>query len=62
MILERIPFVEPFISIDPLFVQEVTKAVEIKAFSPYSIVYDNGVEGIYYVQQGMIAVEGRIYG
>jgi len=60
-LLEKIPFIEPFLAFDPLLVQELATGVEIHAFSPHTNVFLERVKGVYMVERGIISVEGRLY-
>ncbi|KAI8847271.1 hypothetical protein BC829DRAFT_425667 [Chytridium lagenaria] len=59
--VEEIPFLVPFIEREPGLIQELCRTVEIQSFPPNSHVFSEGFEGIYYVERGLCAIEGRIY-
>lgn len=60
-ILEKIPYIEPFLIHDPIMVQELVRGIRINAYSPHSTIFNQGLEGIYFIDKGTVAVEGRVY-
>lgn len=59
--LESIPYIEPFLPFDPVLMQELAKEVEIRGFPPHSLVFSGEIDGVYYIENGVIAMEGRVY-
>jgi hypothetical protein len=59
--LERIPFIEPFLAVDPILMQELATGVEIRAYPPHSNLTAEGFQGIYFLERGIVSVDGRIW-
>ncbi|KAJ3319969.1 hypothetical protein HDV06_005787 [Boothiomyces sp. JEL0866] len=57
----QIPFLEVFCDKQPQFIQEICQGIEKKMVAANSMLYLQGIEGIYYIEQGIVAVEGRVY-
>lgn len=57
----RIPYLVPFIDREPVLTQNICRVIEIRSFGANSLLFANGLEGIYYLQHGILAIEGRIY-
>ncbi|KAJ3292516.1 hypothetical protein HK104_005214 [Borealophlyctis nickersoniae] len=59
--IERIPYLEPFIGREPMMIQELCRGIEIRSFPPNGILFMEGYEGIYLLEHGILAIEGRVY-
>ncbi|KAJ3415551.1 Potassium voltage-gated channel sub H member 7 [Chytridiales sp. JEL 0842] len=59
--ISQLPFLEPFIEREPAMIQELCRNVEIRSFPPNSHVFTEGYEGIYYLERGVVAIEGVLY-
>lgn len=57
----RIPYLIPFIEREPVMTQNICRGIEIRSFAANSLLFANGLEGIYYLQHGVLAIEGRVY-
>lgn len=57
----EIPFLEPFVEREPMLTQNLCCGVEIRSFASNTLLYAEGLEGIYYLEHGIVAVEGTIY-
>ena len=57
----NIPYFVPFIEREPVLTQNICRAIEIRSFPANSLLFADGLEGIYYLEHGIIAVEGKIY-
>ncbi|KAJ3275367.1 hypothetical protein HDV01_000659 [Terramyces sp. JEL0728] len=57
----QIPFLEIFCDTQPQFIQDVCQGIEKKMIPANNMLYLQGLEGIYYIEQGIVAVEGRVY-
>jgi hypothetical protein len=60
--ITQLPFLEPFIEREPLMIQELCRNVEIRSYPPNSHIFTEGYEGIYYLERGICAIEGVVYG
>ncbi|KAJ3123021.1 hypothetical protein HK098_002277 [Nowakowskiella sp. JEL0407] len=59
--LAMIPYLAPFLEREPVMVQDLCRGIEIRSYAPNSHVFTDGYEGIYYLEHGIAAIEGRIY-
>ncbi|KAJ3138812.1 hypothetical protein HK100_012208 [Physocladia obscura] len=59
--LSQIPFLEIFIDREPFMMQELCRNVEIKSFPPNNHLFSEGYDGIYYVERGVVAIDGIVY-
>jgi hypothetical protein len=57
----QIPYLEPFIEREPVLTQTICRGIEVRSFMANSLLYADGIEGIYYLEHGIVAVDGRIY-
>jgi hypothetical protein len=57
----QIPYLIPFIEREPVMTQTICRGIEIRSFAANSLLFANGLEGIYYLQHGILAIEGKVY-
>lgn len=57
----QIPYLVPFIAREPVMTQNICRGIEIRSFAANSLLFANGLEGIYYLQHGVVAIEGKVY-
>jgi hypothetical protein len=55
-----IPYFEPFIEREPVLTQTLCRGVETRSFQANSLLYTEGIDGIYYLEHGLIACEGKL--
>jgi len=59
--LTRIPFLEPFMDIEPNLMIDLCRNIEMIAMPPNSLLFHRGVKGIYLLEKGIVAIDGKIY-
>ncbi|KAL2917803.1 hypothetical protein HK105_202676 [Polyrhizophydium stewartii] len=59
--IEMIPYLEVFIDRDPQMIQDICRVVEIHTCAPNNFLFTEGIEGIYFIEHGIVAIEGRVY-
>ncbi|KAH6575359.1 hypothetical protein BASA62_001971 [Batrachochytrium salamandrivorans] len=59
--IEQIPYLEVFIDRDPQMIQDICRLVEIRTCAPNSFLFTDGFEGIYFIEYGIVAIEGKVY-
>lgn len=59
--ITRIPYLEPFIDREPTMTQELCRGIRIRTVAANAHVFTDGYEGIYYLEHGIVAIEGRVY-
>ncbi|KAJ3112155.1 hypothetical protein HDU96_004889 [Phlyctochytrium bullatum] len=59
--VDQVPYLAPFIEREPNLIQELCRVVEIHSYPPNSHIFTEGYEGIYYIERGLCAIEGKIY-
>lgn len=59
--LNRIPFLEPFIDIEPNLMIELCRNIEMMAQPPNSLLFQGGIKGIYLLEKGIVAIDGKIF-
>ncbi|KAI9103071.1 hypothetical protein DFS34DRAFT_351170 [Phlyctochytrium arcticum] len=59
--ISSIPYLEPFVSREPTLTQELCRGIEIKEVPANAHVFTEGYEGIYYLEHGIVAIDGRVY-
>jgi hypothetical protein len=59
--LADVPYLETFIDREPSLMIELCRCVEIQAVPPNSMLYYEGLQGIYRLDKGIVSVEGKIY-
>jgi len=57
----EVPYLEAFVDREPMLIQELCRGVEIQSFPPNAQVFMEGYEGIYYLEHGIMAIDGRVY-
>ena len=57
----RIPYLDVFIEREPIFIQDICRSIEIKTAAPNTFLFTEGYEGVYYLENGIIAIEGYVY-
>ncbi|TPX69675.1 hypothetical protein SpCBS45565_g02243 [Spizellomyces sp. 'palustris'] len=57
----QIPYLEPFIDREPSMTQELCRGIEIRTIPANAHIFTEGYEGIYYLEHGIVAIEGRVY-
>ena len=59
--IAKIPFLEPFIDLEPGLMIDICKRIEILALAPNSLIFNQGIKGIYHIEKGIVAIEGTVY-
>jgi len=59
-LLEQVPYVQPFLKLEPDFIRDLCKEIQIKAYPANTIIFSNGIDGLYFVRNGLLAVGGRL--
>lgn len=59
--VEQVPWLEPFIDREPELVREICRAIEIRNVTQNNFVFTNGCDGIYFLERGIVAIEGKLY-
>ena len=60
-LLLQVPFLEPLMDKQPFLVQDLCLAI-VKGTVPYNnFLFENGVEGIYWIKEGLVATEGVLF-
>ncbi|KAJ3008180.1 hypothetical protein HKX48_008722 [Thoreauomyces humboldtii] len=57
----KIPYLEPFIDREPNLTQELCRGIQIRTIPANAHIFTNGYEGIYYLEHGICAIDGRVY-
>jgi hypothetical protein len=60
-VLSRVPFLEPFIDLEPALFIELCRYIQIIAIPPNGLLFMEGFEGIYFLEKGMVSLEGKLY-
>ncbi|KAJ3304038.1 hypothetical protein HDV03_003152 [Kappamyces sp. JEL0829] len=56
-----IPFLEAFVDLQPTMIQELCLSIEKKMIPNNSFLFSEGVDGIYQIEQGIVAMDGVVY-
>lgn len=56
-----IPFLVPFIEREPVLTQTICRGIEIRTFSANSLLFNEGFEGVYYLEHGIVSLEGKLF-
>ena len=59
--VESIPWLAPFIDREPELIQEICRAISIVTVSQNDFLFTEGYEGIYQVERGLLASQGRLF-
>lgn len=59
--LADVPYLETFIDREPGLMIELCRCVEIQAVPPNSLLFFEGLQGIYRLDKGIVSIEGRVY-
>ncbi|KAI8916565.1 hypothetical protein DFJ77DRAFT_483323 [Powellomyces hirtus] len=59
--IAEIPYLEPFIDREPNLTQELCRGIEIRTIPANAHIFTDGYEGIYYLEHGIVAIDGRVY-
>jgi CRP-like cAMP-binding protein len=59
--INRIPFLEPFIEMNPLMIQEIAQGVEKKNIPDNNFLFEEGCDGIYFLEEGIVTMDGFVY-
>ncbi|KAI8995967.1 hypothetical protein BC832DRAFT_595794 [Gaertneriomyces semiglobifer] len=59
--VEMIPYLEPFIDREPALIQELCRGITIKIIPANAHIFTDGYEGVYFLEHGIVAIEGRVY-
>lgn len=59
--LNRIPFLEPFIDMEANLMIDLCRNIEMIAVPPNSLLFHGGIKGIYLIEKGIVAIDGKIY-
>jgi hypothetical protein len=59
--LTRIPFLEPFIDVEANLMIDICRNIEMVALPPNSFLFQGGAKGIYLLEKGIVAIDGKIY-
>lgn len=59
--VEQIPWLEVFLEREPELIREMCRGIEIRTVGQNNLVFTEGFEGIYFVEKGIVAIEGRLY-
>jgi hypothetical protein len=57
----RIPFLEPFIDMNPTMIQEIAQGIEKKNIPVNNCLFEEGCDGIYFLEEGIVAMDGFVY-
>lgn len=57
----HIPYLETFIDRQPLMIQEFCMVIEKKRIAANNFLFNEGMDGIYQIEEGIVAMEGVIY-
>lgn len=57
----QIPWIQVFLEREPELVRELCRGIEIRTVTQNNFVFSEGFEGIYFVDRGIVAIEGRLY-
>ena len=60
-LLVQIPFLEPLLDKLPLFTQEICLAIEKRTVPYNNFLFEQGIDGIYWIKEGCVALEGVVY-
>ncbi|KAI8895533.1 hypothetical protein BC833DRAFT_622931 [Globomyces pollinis-pini] len=56
-----IPFLEPFIDLQPNMIQEICQGIEKRLIANNNMLFTEGFDGIYYLEEGIVAMDGVVY-
>ncbi|KAJ3380283.1 hypothetical protein HDU92_006071 [Lobulomyces angularis] len=59
--LARIPYLEPFLDKEPGLIIDLCKNIEMVAIPPNSFLFSGGLNGIYLIEKGIVAIDGTVY-
>ncbi|KAJ3157239.1 hypothetical protein HDU89_002651 [Geranomyces variabilis] len=59
--IAKVPYLEPFIDREPNLTQELCRGIEIRTIPANAHLFTDGYEGIYYLEHGIVAIDGRVY-
>jgi hypothetical protein len=57
----RIPFLEPFIDMNPVMIQEIAQGIEKRNIPFNNCLFEEGCDGVYLIEEGIVAMDGFIY-
>jgi hypothetical protein len=57
----KIPYYIPFIEREPVLTQTLCRSVESRSFMANSLLFTEGFYAIYYIDHGIVAIEGVVY-
>ena len=56
-----IPFLVPFIEREPVLTQTICRGIEIRTFTANTLLFNEGFEGVYYLEHGIISMDGKLF-
>ncbi|KAI8816090.1 uncharacterized protein EV422DRAFT_501651 [Fimicolochytrium jonesii] len=59
--IARVPYLEPFIDREPNLTHEICRGVLIQTIPANAHVFTEGYQGIYFLEHGIVAIDGRVY-
>lgn len=57
----KIPFLEIFVERQPLLIQEICQGIERRMIAANNFLFNEGIDGIYLVEEGVVAMDGVVY-
>jgi hypothetical protein len=50
-----------FLEREPELIREICRGIQIRTVTQNSFVFTEGYDGIYYIEKGIVAIEGRVF-
>lgn len=57
----HVPYLEVFVERNPIMIQEVCQLIERKMIPANNFLFNQGVDGIYQLEEGVVSMNGTVY-
>ena len=59
--VEQIPWLQVFLEREPELIQDICRGIEIRNVTQNNFLFTEGYDGIYFMEKGIVAMEGKLY-
>jgi hypothetical protein len=57
----HIPYLEVFVDLQPGLIQDICQSIERRMIAPNNFLFNEGMDGIYQIEEGIVAMDGYVY-